>query len=61
MRIRCPRAITGISAKKESVYAFARAWKTGKAQKTARISFATPKLPWRVLAAQSGEFKHWAS
>lgn len=28
---------------------FASAWKTGKARKTARISFATPDLLWRVL------------
>jgi predicted transcriptional regulator len=28
---------------------FARTWKTGKAQKTARFSFATPDLLWRVL------------
>ena len=28
---------------------FSQAWKTGKPQKTARISFATPELLWRVL------------
>lgn len=28
---------------------FARAWKTGRAEKSARISFATPELLWRVL------------
>jgi len=34
---------------------FARAWKTGKAQKTARISFATPELLWRVLTEKRWE------
>ncbi|MBI4990455.1 MAG: DNA-binding protein [Rhodocyclales bacterium] len=33
----------------------ARAWKTGKAQKTARISFATPELLWRVLTEKRWE------
>jgi predicted transcriptional regulator len=28
---------------------FARAWKTGRAEKSARISFATPELLWGVL------------
>jgi predicted transcriptional regulator len=28
---------------------FAHAWKTSKPQKSARISFATPELLWRVL------------
>jgi predicted transcriptional regulator len=32
-----------------------QAWKTGKAQKSARISFATPELLWRVLT-----IKRWA-
>jgi len=34
---------------------FARAWETGKAQKTARISFATPELLWRVLTEKRWE------
>jgi predicted transcriptional regulator len=34
---------------------FARVWKTGKAQKTARISFATPELLWRVLTEKRWE------
>ena len=33
----------------DSMAEFAHAWKTGKAQRTARISFATPELLWRVL------------
>ena len=39
----------------DSMADFARAWKTGKAQKTARISFATPDLLWRVLTEKRWE------
>ena len=31
---------------------FARVWKSGKADKSARISFASPELLWRVLTAK---------
>ena len=31
---------------------FARAWRSGKAEKSARISFATPELLWKVLTAK---------
>lgn len=31
---------------------FARVWKTGKGEKAARISFATPELLWEVLTAK---------
>lgn len=31
---------------------FARVWKTGKAEKSARISFASPELLWKVLTAK---------
>ncbi len=34
---------------------FAQAWKTGKSQKSARISFSTPELLWRVLTAKRWE------
>ena len=34
---------------------FAEAWKTGRAQKSARISFATPELLWQVLTAKRWE------
>ena len=34
---------------------FSRAWKTGKSEKSARISFATPELLWRVLTAKRWE------
>lgn len=34
---------------------FVQAWKTGRSQKSARISFATPELLWRVLTAKRWE------
>ena len=34
---------------------FVHAWKTGKAEKSARISFATPELLWKVLTAKRWE------
>jgi predicted transcriptional regulator len=34
---------------------FVSAWKTGKAEKSARISFATPELLWKVLTAKRWE------
>ena len=34
---------------------FVRVWKTGKPEKTARISFATPELLWKVLTAKRWE------
>lgn len=39
----------------DSMADFSRAWKTGKTQKTARISFATPELLWRVLTQKRWE------
>jgi predicted transcriptional regulator len=39
----------------DSMADFAHTWKTGKAQKTARISFATPELLWRVLTEKRWE------
>ncbi len=38
----------------DSMADFTRAWKTGRSQKSARISFASPELLWRVLTE-----KHW--
>ena len=32
-----------------------RAWKSGKPEKSARISFATPELLWKVLTAKRWE------
>lgn len=34
---------------------FAQAWKTGKRQRSARISFATPELLWKVLTEKRWE------
>jgi predicted transcriptional regulator len=34
---------------------FASAWKSGKAKKSARISFASPELLWEVLTAKRWE------
>jgi len=39
----------------DSMADFARAWKTGKPQKSARLSFATPELLWRVLTPKRWE------
>ena len=34
---------------------FVSAWKTGKAEKSARIAFASPELLWQVLTAKRWE------
>ena len=39
----------------ESMKDFVRAWKTRKTEKSARISFATPELLWKVLTAKRWE------
>jgi predicted transcriptional regulator len=39
----------------EAAQDFVNAWKTGKAQRTARISFSTPELLWKVLTAKRWE------
>jgi predicted transcriptional regulator len=39
----------------EAMNDFTSAWKTRKAQKSARISFATPELLWQVLTAKRWE------
>lgn len=44
-----------VRAPADSMADFANAWKTGKSQKTARISFATPELLWRVLTEKRWE------
>ncbi len=38
-----------------SMAGFARAWRTGKPGKSARISFASPELLWKVLTAKRWE------
>lgn len=39
----------------DSMVDFVHAWKTAKPQKSARISFATPELLWRVLTEKRWE------
>ena len=39
----------------DSMADFVTAWKTGKAQKSARISFASAELLWQVLTAKRWE------
>jgi predicted transcriptional regulator len=34
---------------------FVQTWRSGKAQRSARISFATPELLWKVLSAKRWE------
>jgi predicted transcriptional regulator len=35
--------------------AFGQAWRTGKAEKSARLSFSSPELLWKVLTAKRWE------
>lgn len=44
-----------VRAPADSMADFAHGWKTGKPQKSARISFATPELLWRVLTVKRWE------
>ena len=39
----------------ESMAEFARTWGTGKPEKSARISFTSPELLWKVLTAKRWE------
>jgi predicted transcriptional regulator len=44
-----------VRAPGDSMADFTRAWKTGRPEGTARISFATPELLWKVLTAKRWE------
>ena len=44
-----------VRAPKDTLADFAQAWKTGKASKPDRISFASPELLWKVLTAKRWE------
>ena len=44
-----------VRASADSMTDFAQAWKIGKPQTSARISFATPELLWKVLTAKRWE------
>jgi predicted transcriptional regulator len=44
-----------VASLERALGAVARAWKSGKAEKEARISFASPELLWQVLTAKRWE------
>lgn len=44
--------ILEVRTPKDAMAGFAEVWNTGKAQKFARISFASPELLWQVLTAK---------
>jgi predicted transcriptional regulator len=44
-----------VRAPDEAMSGFVQTWKSGKAQRTARIVFATPELLWKVLTAKRWE------
>jgi predicted transcriptional regulator len=44
-----------VRSPEEAAQDFVNAWKSGKAQKSARISFASPELLWKVLTAKRWE------
>jgi predicted transcriptional regulator len=44
-----------VRAPGEAMADFVHTWKSGKAQRTARIAFATPELLWKVLTAKRWE------
>jgi predicted transcriptional regulator len=44
-----------VRAPSEAMEDFVAVWKTGKPEKSARISFASPELLWRVLTAKRWE------
>src|SRR3990167_7402305 len=44
-----------VRSPKEAMSGFAQAWNTNKQQKSARISFASPELLWKVLSAKRWE------
>lgn len=44
-----------IQSPSDAMADFFQAWKTGKPQRSARISFATPELLWQVLTAKRWE------
>ena len=44
-----------VRAPEEGMDEFVQAWRNGKAQRAARIGFATPELLWKVLSAKRWE------
>ena len=47
--------ILEVRSPKDSMAGFVSAWKTGRAEKSARIAFASPELLWQVLTAKRWE------
>ena len=47
--------ILEVKSPKDAMAGFSQAWKSGRQQKAARISFATPELLWKVLTAKRWE------
>jgi len=50
-----------VRAPSESMGDFVRAWKTGKPEKSARISFATPELLWKVSPPGVGNCSRYSA
>lgn len=44
-----------VGSPEESMASFVQSWKSGKSERSARISFATPELLWQVLTAKRWE------
>jgi predicted transcriptional regulator len=44
-----------VRSPEEDMNEFAQTWRSGKAQRSARIGFATPELLWKVLSAKRWE------
>lgn len=47
--------ILDVRASADAMADFTHAWKTGKSQRSARVSFASPELVWQVLTAKRWE------
>ena len=47
--------ILEVRSPKDSMAGFVNAWKTGRAEKSARIAFSSPELLWQVLTAKRWE------
>lgn len=47
--------VLDVSPPGEAMSDFVKVWKSGKSQKSARISFATPELLWKILNARRWE------
>jgi predicted transcriptional regulator len=47
--------ILEVKSPKKAMAEFTQAWKAGRQQKAARISFASPELLWKVLTAKRWE------